>query len=67
MMSSEQYVSFDDVFVLHETPSAILCALPDDGEYWVPKSLLSDESEVQSSGDEGTLVVPAWWARQNHL
>ena len=47
-----------------ETDKAILVS---DGttELWVPKSVLHDNSEVYSDGDEGDLVVLEWWAEKN--
>jgi hypothetical protein len=34
---------------------------------WVPRSLISDNSEVYDDGHEGTLVIPEWWAVQEGL
>jgi hypothetical protein len=30
--------------------------------FWVPKSVLHDDSEVYQKGDEGTLIVLEWFA-----
>lgn len=52
--------------VLRTTESAVL-VLVEGEEIWVPKSLLHDDSEIDEDSekdDEGTLVVPLWWAEQ---
>lgn len=36
--------------------------IQDGTEEWVPTSLINDDSEVYQVGDEGTLVVPEWFA-----
>ena len=35
--------------------------------HWIPKSLISDDSEVWKKGDEGKLVVPEWFAIKEGL
>lgn len=36
-----------------------------DDDLWIPKSVVHADSEVWKSGDEGKLVVKAWWAKTN--
>jgi hypothetical protein len=56
---------------VHETDRAILFMsddIPVNSQYgdrraWVPKSQISDESEVFRVGDEGYLAVSDWFAR----
>lgn len=51
-----------------ETDRAILVFLADIGEeYWVPKSVVDDDSEVWERGQEGEVVVQEWWARDRGL
>ena len=50
---------------LHETEKALLVTGKDEEEYWVPKSVVCDESEVCGGGDKGELVVFTWWAEKN--
>ena len=38
-----------------------------DGEMWIPKSVVHDNSEVYDVKHEGDLVVQSWWARKNGL
>jgi hypothetical protein len=58
---------------IRETEKAILCRIPDaleEGDYretWIPKSQVTDDSEVYKKGDEGTLIVTAWFARKEDL
>jgi len=49
-----------------ETEKAIMFS--SDGEiFWIPKSLISDDSEVQGTGDTGTLIIHEWFARKAGL
>ena len=59
-------VSFDDVRCLCETPKAILVEI-DGEEVWIPQSQITDDSEVWKEGDEGTLVITEWIAKQKRL
>ena len=52
-----------NVFVKHETEKALLCRITGK-DAWIPKSQILDESEVQSDGDEGTLIIPYWLAEK---
>ncbi len=57
--------SFADAEVKRETDAAILVEQDDIGEVWIPKSVLSEDSEVWKRGQTGTLVVQQWWAEKN--
>ena len=59
-------VTIDNVFVKAETDRAILCDIDGD-EHWIPKSQISDDSEVYQDGDEGDLVITEWLANQKGL
>lgn len=58
--------SFDDVYVVRETGNALLCDINGE-EMWIPKSQISDDSEIWEGEQEGTLVISAWIARQKGL
>lgn len=45
---------------------AILCEI-DGEEVWIPQSQIDEDSEVWESGQEGTLVITAWLAKQKGL
>lgn len=47
-----------------ETEKAILCDLETGEELWVPKSLIREDSQVTSKGDEGELAIPWWFAER---
>lgn len=57
---------------IKDTEKAVLVQLDDTSEevnlpsdkLWIPKSQLSDDSEVYGEGDEGRLLVTRWWARK---
>lgn len=34
---------------------------------WIPQSQIDDDSEVWKPGDEGDLVINAWWAEREGL
>ena len=64
--------SFEDVEAIQETqpgtPDAggLLCMI-EGKEVWIPKSQISDDSEVFKKGDAGTLVIPEWLAIEKKL
>jgi len=39
----------------------------DGEEYWVPYSVIDDDSEVYGKGHTGKLVVQFWWAKTRDL
>lgn len=49
-----------------ETDAAILVVILED-KFWIPKSVIHEDSEVFKKGGEGTLVVMEWWAEKGHL
>jgi len=51
---------------IRETEAAILVEI-DGKQHWIPKSVLSDDSEVFSEEDEGEIFVKQWWAEKNSL
>ena len=56
----DQTVEIDDVTVEAETDLALLCII-DDKQVWIPKSVVSEDSEVSGEGDTGTIVVMRWF------
>ena len=53
-----------------ETPKALLVLLPSTQRVWVPKSVISDDSEVfttASGGNKGTLTVARWFAEKEGI
>lgn len=64
----EDPVRFEDVKCLKETPKALLCRI-DGVDHWIPKSQITDDSEVWDEGEhaEGTLVITAWLANEKGL
>lgn len=53
---------------IRETDKAVLVRLEDEEEVWVPKSVISDDSEVWTvhpHGMEGAVIVQEWWAKAN--
>lgn len=51
---------------IRETSAAILVEIGEE-EVWIPKSQIDDDSEVYKDGDEGTLVITAWIAKQKGI
>ena len=63
--------TIDDCLILHETERAILVESDnienEDGQLWVPKSQVHDDSEIWTKGENGRLTVNMWFAEQNGL
>jgi hypothetical protein len=49
-----------------ETDLALLCNI-DDKKRWIPKSVVHEDSEVWSEGDNGTIVLMRWFAEKEGL
>lgn len=52
--------------VLRTTEAAVLVEVENE-EIWIPKSLLHEDSEIDEDSEpdqEGSVVVPLWWAEQ---
>jgi hypothetical protein len=47
--------------VTHETDEAIRIITAGDQDHWIPKALIQRGTEVESPGDDGLLVLPAWF------
>ena len=60
---SKQTIEIDDVTVEAETDLAVLCII-DDKQVWIPKSVVHEDSEVQSEGDTGTITIMRWFAEK---
>ncbi len=58
--------TFEDVKAVRDSGKALLCLIEGTG-VWIPKSLIEDDSEVYRKGDEGTLIVPEWFAVKEGL
>lgn len=50
-----------------ETSKAILVLVDGDEKVWLPRSQVSESSEVRREGDEGNLVIPEWLAEEKGL
>jgi len=57
-------VSLGKFCVLRETAKS-LKVKGTDGIFWVPKSVIHDDSEVYKTETSGDLVVEEWWAIRN--
>lgn len=55
------WTEIDGVKCIAETADALLCIV-DSEKSWIPKSVVGNDSEIQSDGDEGRLVVKEWFA-----
>jgi len=67
MRENEPTVSFEDCEAIAESPKAILVKFGDDGpegEHWIPKSQIHDDSEVYEATGTGALIVSEWFAKQ---
>lgn len=61
------WVVVDGAVCLRETEKALLIRV-EGGEHWIPKSQMNeDESDVQTQGDVGSLVISEWIAKEKGL
>ena len=63
---NENKAYFEQALCDKETKLA-LHILHDGKSFWVPKSVVDDDSEVYQKDDEGTLVLPEWFAIKEGL
>jgi len=64
---SGEVESFEPCVAIRETDRALLVRFPDSRELWIPKSQISQDSDLKEEDDEGTLVVSRWIAEQKEL
>jgi len=58
-------MDFKGVACRRESEKAILVEIPElSGEFWIPQSQITADSEVWREGDLGTLTVTDWYAEQ---
>lgn len=57
----------EDAKCTAETAKAVLVehSIFDGGKAWIPKSQISNDSEVFEKGTDGLLIVSKWLAEQN--
>jgi hypothetical protein len=60
MKSSDPMKSVDNLTVVRATEKAILVKTVGGKENWIPKSQIHEDSQIQSFGDEGTLIISEW-------
>ena len=56
-------VRFDHVLGVSSTVKALLVQFISGKRVWLPQSCIDADSEVWQKGQEGTLVVKAWYVR----
>lgn len=66
MTRDHEQVVIDDAKVLKATAKALLVKIGA-REVWIPQSQIMDDSEVWDAGDEGALVITAWFAEKEGL
>lgn len=64
---SKASVSISVKSVQRETPKALLVALENGQEIWMPKSQIMSGSEVSSEGDSGEMKISEWIAGEKGL
>lgn len=62
--SGSDPASLGEVEITKATDKALFAVPKDDTGFWVPKSVVHDDSEVWKDGDKGDLVVKQWWAEK---
>ena len=56
-------VAIENVHAIAGSAKAVLCIIEGE-EHWIPKSQITDDSEVYERGHEGKLVITHWLAQQ---
>jgi len=65
-MGEKDFERFAKVTCLKETAAAILVDISGHS-YWIPKSQISDDSEVYQIGTEGELIVSSWFCEKEGI
>lgn len=63
---TQEYIEIEDVRLIRQTDKAGLFDV-DGEEIWIPWSQVDEGCELQSDGDEGTLIITEWIADQKGL
>lgn len=64
----EDYIEFEDCEGLTDTDLAVhVWNHITNRKFWVPKSVIHDDSEVWRRFTEGNLIVSKWWAEKKGL
>lgn len=66
----DEQVTIEGVRVERQTDLALLCVWTQGKrarEHWIPKSQVTDDSEVWEPGHSGKLVITGWYARKEDL
>jgi len=59
-------VTIDGVVSIGESANAVLCQIGK-RQIWIPKSQITDDSEVFADDQSGKLVITAWLAEREDL
>ena len=60
----EDQVTISGCTAIAETDKALLITYSDGEDFWVPKSQITQDSEVYEKDGVGDLIVTAWWAKK---
>jgi len=68
MGHKDEYVTLREAWSTKETAKAILVDHPDLVKpMWIPKSQISDDSEVWKGDQDGDLIITLWIAEQKGI
>ena len=67
MSARDDLVDIEGCTAIKDTGAAILVKVEGAHEYWIPKSQIDGESEIQDDGDTGILRIPRWLAEAKEL
>ena len=60
-------IRIENCRVIRDTGKTILVDIGGELEKWIPQSVVDDDSDIWQEGDEGDLVVKAWFAEKEGL
>ena len=68
LMPDEDYETFDGARCIAESGKAIRVELSGGTRHWIPKSMLSEDSEVYKLDEEtGKLIVKSWFCEREGI
>ena len=65
--SRDEPISITVDRVTSESEAAIRVLVAGDQDFWIPRSLILTGSEVDTVGDDGLLLLPAWFVTKEEI
>ena len=66
-MSDDDFETFEEARCVAETSKAIKVELSGGAKHWIPRSVLSEDSEVYKEGTDGKLIIKTWFVEKEGI